>query len=179
MVFGFTEAVRTKPWSQLWGFEKIVLRIQNSRYEGNQSTSKDLKFTSKEPLSILDLATQMKSLSPNSSWLNDWTTDDSDKHSHHLADELVTIFLKFWDTLCLSSKSKTTQYRYSSALHALGGHLVHIAPIQETKVDSTRLFLLENISREGGPLIFYREETWQNELDTVCKKLHKHLKEAS
>ena len=121
----------------------------------------------------------MKLLVPNSTWFSDWTNDESGPLFQDIANGLIEIFTNFWNDLNLSSKSKTTQYRYSSALHALGGYLVHIASHQEAKVDSTRLFLLENISKEGGPLIFYREDTWQNELDTVCKKLYKHLEETS
>lgn len=120
----------------------------------------------------------MKFLAPNSTWFSDWTNDDSGPLIQDIANGFIEIFTNFWNDLNLSSKSKTTQYRYSSALHALGGHLVHIASHQETKVDSTRLFLLENISKEGGPLIIYREDTWQNELDAVCKKLYKYLEKA-
>lgn len=121
----------------------------------------------------------MKSLAPNNTWSSNWTKDELDLQLHNIANGLVEIFSNFWKDIALSSKSKTTQYRYSSALHALGGHLVQIASHQEITVYSIRLFLLENISKEGGPLIFFREETWQNELDAVCKKLYKYLEEAS
>lgn len=119
----------------------------------------------------------MKPIPPNYSWLNDWTNDESGKQAHHLANELVTIFLKFWNTLSLSSKSKTTQYRYSSGLHALGGHLIDIAAHEESTISSTKKFVLDNISKDGGPLIFHDEVVWQNELDVMCKKLFKYLEQ--
>ncbi len=36
----------------------------------------------------------------------------------------------------------------------------------------------EYISEDDGPLIFMDNEAWQNEIDTVCRKLYKFLNNA-
>jgi len=119
----------------------------------------------------------MKPLPPNSSWLNDWTSNVPNNQLYDFANELIEIFQKFWEKLEISAKSKTTQYRYSSGLHALGGHLIDIAAHEESTISTTKKFVLDNISKVGGPLIFHDELVWQNELDVMCKKLFKYLEQ--
>ncbi|HDQ40506.1 MAG TPA: hypothetical protein ENN39_05685 [Desulfonatronum sp.] len=72
--------------------------------------------------------------------------------------------------------AKTTRNRNSGALHALGGYLVEEA-ISEDGLDmTTNELLAEHIDTEGGPIIHLHEQTWQDEIDMVCRKLHKRLK---
>jgi len=60
-------------------------------------------------------------------------------------------------------------------LHTLGGHLI-VEVGEGNKINkSTYKFVQEKIDHEGGPLVHLDNEAWQNELDLVCRKLHKYF----
>jgi hypothetical protein len=92
-----------------------------------------------------------------------------------LSREWVRIFASFWEALELDGKGKTTQRRYSNGLQALGGYLLKNAVSEKGKPKPARRLLLDAIDTDDGPLIFHDEESWQRELDSVCRKLYKHL----
>ena len=44
-------------------------------------------------------------------------------------------------------------------------------------LDNTADDLLSKyIDSDGGPLIYYDNESWQDEVDMVCRKIYKHMK---
>ncbi|MDD5597799.1 MAG: hypothetical protein PHV82_07630 [Victivallaceae bacterium] len=67
-----------------------------------------------------------------------------------------------------------------SGLNVLGGYLIEKAVLSEEdepELSMTAEDLLdEYVDEYEGPLIFMHNETWQNEFDGVCRKLHKFLK---
>ncbi|MDP2856806.1 MAG: hypothetical protein Q8P50_02385 [Bacillota bacterium] len=75
----------------------------------------------------------------------------------------------------MSEKSVTTQRRYSGGLHALGGYLVEKAVSEEDLGLTTEELLREHLGPDEAPLIYQDDETWQGELDTVGRKLHRYL----
>ena len=91
------------------------------------------------------------------------------------AEELIEIFKDFWTWANLEAKSKSTKRRYSSSLHALGGYLVEETAKGYRGLKNIREFLKDYIDAGEGPLIYYDNEAWQDELDTVCRRLNKYL----
>ncbi len=113
---------------------------------------------------------------PNNTWTEDWEIGLKPKKEAKVSRELLDIFTTFWDSADLDSKSKTTQRRYSNGLQALGGYIVEKAVDEfEDKSKSTYQMLIDEIDAGEGPLIFYDNEEWQRELDTVCRKLYKYV----
>jgi len=115
-------------------------------------------------------------MKPNSKWIDDWRIGEEPSRESQIANALLEVFVDFWDSNALGDKSKTTMNRYSVALHALGGYLVEQS-ISEGGLDKTIDELLsEYVGPYDGPLICHDNEVWQEEIDMVCRKLHKHLK---
>ena len=112
---------------------------------------------------------------PNSTWINDWHIGENTKRETAVSAELIAIFTNFWNALRLDTKSKTTRNRYCSSLHAIGGYLVEQAISGEGADMTTQELLSKHIGPDDGPLINYDEEAWQNDVDTVCRKLYKYL----
>ncbi|HCF95034.1 MAG TPA: hypothetical protein DEW46_08230 [Verrucomicrobia bacterium] len=113
-------------------------------------------------------------MNPNESWVDDWKIGLSPAKEDEIGRELLDIFRRFWQWADLDNKSKTTQQRYGSALHALGGWAVENA-IEDDEPINAHLQLLEATAGGEGPLIYQGREEWQRELDTVCRKLHRFL----
>ncbi len=116
-------------------------------------------------------------MTPNSTWIKDWLIGENPKREMAVSTELIAIFAKFWNALGLDTKSKTTRNRYSSSLQTIGRYLVEQAISDEGADVTTRELLSEHIGPDDGPLIHHYEEAWQNEVDTVCRKLYKYLNE--
>ncbi len=112
---------------------------------------------------------------PNNKWIKDWIINENPSKEKKLGEGLIQIFIMFWQHANLSSKSKTTQNRYIGALHCLGGYLIEKG-IYENVDFSLYDLLTEYLNKYDGPLIHYDNEIWQNELDMVCRKLYKYLK---
>ena len=110
-------------------------------------------------------------------WINDWHIGVKPSKETAIAADLLDFFLDFWDKMNIDEKSKTTKNRYSSALHALGGYLVEQAISDDDQDKTAGDLLLEYIGPDDGPLIFHDNESWQNEVDLVCRKICKHMKE--
>lgn len=114
-------------------------------------------------------------MKPSSAWIQDWRIGVEPSRERVISRELVRIFASFWEALELDGKGKSTQGRYSNALHALGGYLLERAVSVNGKPMPARQMLLDAIDSDDGPLIFHDEESWQREIDSVCRKLHRHL----
>lgn len=114
-------------------------------------------------------------MKPDSTWITDWRSAEASSGGREVSRELLRIFIAFWDAEGLSKKAKTTQYRYSAALHSLGGYLVEQATDEDGKHKTAHELLRESVGPDDGPLICHDNETWQRELDMVCRKLHRYL----
>ena len=112
---------------------------------------------------------------PNKKWINDWKCGVDPAREKELGKYFVEVFSSFWEDTSLGCKSKTTINRYSGALFCLGGYLVKEGIDFEVDKSACEL-LMENLDEYEGPLIHLDNETWQKEIDTVCKKLFKYLK---
>ena len=113
-------------------------------------------------------------MKPSNKWIEDWRCGINPERETLLSNEFLKVFIDFWLKSDLENKSKSTKNRYSSALHALGGYLVERGVLEENKMSAHEL-LLDNISQDEGPLIYYSNEAWQNELDMVSRKLYNYL----
>ena len=120
----------------------------------------------------MPLALDMK---PATEWTTDWRYGVEPNQERKTSEELLLIFHEFWGWAGLDKKSKSTKQRYSVALHALGGYLVEEAGNGHRGNKSIQDFLKHYIDSGDGPLIHNDNEAWQNELDTVCRKLYKYL----
>lgn len=114
-------------------------------------------------------------MKPSSVWIHDWRIGVEPSRERMISREWVRIFASFWEALELDGKGKTTQRRYSNALHALGVYLLKGAVSEKGKPMSARQMLLDAIDSDEGPLIYHDDESWQREIDSVCRKLHRHL----
>ena len=115
-------------------------------------------------------------MKPNAKWINDWRIGVKPSIEKEVAEELLNIFADFWDNQKLDEKSKTTRNRYAGSLHALGGYLVEYATCEASVNKSAQDLLFECVGPDEGPLIHFDNESWQQELDTVCRKIYKHMK---
>ena len=114
-------------------------------------------------------------MKPTDAWINDWSCGVDPHIEKSTAEDLLRLFSEFWCWAELSEKSKKTQRRYSSSLHALGGYLVVEAGEGNKGKKSTYEFVQEKVDDEGGPLVYLDNEEWQNELDLVCRKLCRYF----
>ena len=112
---------------------------------------------------------------PNHNWINDWEIGEMGSRESKISNELINIFIKFWNELNLDDKSKSTQNRYSASLHALGGYLVEYSIDEECLNMNTTEILNANVGPDEGPLIHHDDEKWQNEIDMVCRQLFKYI----
>ena len=61
-------------------------------------------------------------------------------------------------------------------MHVLGGYLVEQAISGDDPGKTADDLLSEHIGPDDGPLIFQDNESWQDEVDMVCRKIYKHMK---
>jgi hypothetical protein len=114
-------------------------------------------------------------LKPNKKWIKDWQINENPLRERNLSHDLLRLFTDFWDAQGLDEKSKTTRNRYAGSLHALGGYLVERGISKdEADMNADELFY-EYISPYEGPLIHQDNETWQEEIDMVSRKLYKYM----
>ena len=114
-------------------------------------------------------------MKPTEKWVEDWLYGLGPTLEEKTAKELIKEFQAFWTWANLESKSKTTKQRYSVALHSLGGHLVKETGKKSRSDMGIRKFLKRYVDSGGGPLLHHDHERWQDELDTVCRRLYKYL----
>jgi len=113
-------------------------------------------------------------MKPTESWIKDWGIGISPARETEISRELLKIFQEFWQWAELDQKSRSTQQRYSAALHALGGWAVEEWVESDETIDAHQQ-LLEATAAGDGPLIYQGREEWQRELDMACRKLYKFL----
>lgn len=113
-------------------------------------------------------------MEPNDTWINDWRIGISPAEEGQNSRQLVEIFEEFWTWARLEEKSKSTRQRYSAGLHALGGWAIEKV-VGEDKGAEIEQLLFEATDTGEGPLIYPDRESWQNELDAVCRKFNKFL----
>lgn len=114
-------------------------------------------------------------MKPTNDWITDWRYGVTPSQEEKTSEELLEIFQDFWVWANLETKSKSTKQRYSAALRALGGYLVEETRSGHRDSKTIREFLKGYIDSGDGPLIYHDNEAWQNELDTVCRRLYKYL----
>ncbi len=114
-------------------------------------------------------------MKPANDGIKDWRYGAYPEQEKATSRELLEIFKDFWEWASLETKSKSTRRRYSGALHALGGYLVEEAGKGDRGSKTIHEFMKNYINPEEGPLIYHDNEAWQNELDTVCRRLYKYL----
>jgi len=114
-------------------------------------------------------------MEPNNRWIDDWRYGVKPSLEKQTSEELIKIFQGFWLWANLDEKSKSTKQRYLTALHALGGYLVAETGNEQRENKDIEAFLRCYIDSTGAPLIHHDDERWQDELDTVCRKLNKYL----
>lgn len=120
----------------------------------------------------MTLALDMK---PTKQWIKDWRYGVDTKPEKRVSEGFIKIFTGFWIWANVDTKSKTTQQRYSTALHALGGYLIAQIGNGANVSGTTQEFLAGYLDAGEGPLIHHHNESWQNELGTVCRKLYKYM----
>jgi len=114
-------------------------------------------------------------MKPIQKWIEDWNCGIEPSLEKETAEELIRLFQEFWEWANLESKSKTTKQRYSAALHTLGGYLIEETEKGVRENRGIWDFVKTYVDAQDGPLIYHDNEAWQEELDTVCRKLHKFL----
>ncbi len=114
-------------------------------------------------------------MSPKLDWIENWRVGIDLPVENRISQELLDLFNDFWISSSLEEKSKKTKSRYSSALHALGGYIVKQAVSEEYDGKNGIELLFDSINKYEGPLIYHDEESWQDELDMVCRKLFKYF----
>lgn len=115
-------------------------------------------------------------MKPNPRWLEYWQVGENPAREIQVADDLLRIFNEFWTYKSLDEKSKTTRKIYADALHALGGYLVEKSVFDEDDLLKRAGDLLTAyVGPDGGPLIHFDHEKWQNEYDMVCRKLYRFI----
>lgn len=114
-------------------------------------------------------------MKPTHKWIKDWNFGIEPSLEKETAEELIRLFQEFWEWANLESKSKTTKQRYSAALHTLGGYLIEETEKGVRENRGIWDFVKSYIDSGDGPLIYHGNEAWQEELDTVCRKLYKFL----
>lgn len=113
-------------------------------------------------------------MKPILQWTEDWEIGIDIPKENEISQQVLDLFVEFWSDEKIEEKSKSTLNRYRAALMSLGGYIVEQSIIEDGVIKSAKELLLMSINDEGGPLLFQDEETWQNELDMVCRKLHKY-----
>ena len=114
-------------------------------------------------------------IGPQDSWTVDWKLGVDTRLEQKIGAEIVEVFSAFWRDESVEERSKSTRQRYEGALHALGGHLVEKAAEREESEESGREMLRSAVQYDEGPLIHLENPSWQQELDTVCRKLNAYL----
>jgi len=107
-------------------------------------------------------------------WAEDWEIGIDVPKESKISQHILDIFVEFWDDEGIEKKSKSTLNRYRAALISLGSYVVEKSISEEGVGKTAEELLLLCIDEQGGPLLFQDEETWQNELGMVCRKLHKY-----
>jgi hypothetical protein len=112
---------------------------------------------------------------PQYSWKTEWRLGVDTRFESKIGEEIIEVFSAFWRDEGIGERSKSTRQRYEGALHALGGYLVQKAVEREESQRSGREMVRSAVEADEGPLIHLDNLSWQQELDTVCRRLNKYL----
>jgi len=118
-------------------------------------------------------------LEPRRAWIDDWLMGTDPTREALLARAFVDIFRRFWMAEGLGERSRSTRRRHSGGLHALGGYLVSRGLEPEHTERTAHELLWEAVELDEGPLIFWDNEAWQDELDTTCRRLRRYLEKGN
>jgi hypothetical protein len=132
--------------------------------------------TSENKTTCSPLAVSMNTVHPDRDWKQHWKVGILPPREAELTDAILNIFCDFWKDECIDELSKTSQRRYSGALHALGSYLIEKSVEEDNEDMSLENLLDDAITPDEGPLIYHENESWQKEVDAVSRKLYKHLK---
>ncbi len=113
-------------------------------------------------------------MKPILQWTEDWEIGIDIPRESEISRQVLELFVEFWSDEGIEEKSKSTLNRYRAALISLGSYVVEQSTSEELMGKTAKELLLMSIDDEGGPFLFQDEETWQNEFDMVCRKLHKY-----
>ncbi len=113
-------------------------------------------------------------MKPILQWTEDWEIGIDISKESEISQQVLDLFVEFWNDEGIEAKSKSTLNRYRAALISLGSYIVEQSISEEGMGKTAKELLLMSIGDEGGPFLFQDEETWQNEFDMVCRKLHKY-----
>jgi len=116
---------------------------------------------------------------PGPAWLEDWRCGVDPRREDAIGQRLLEIFGQFWDDSGIDRMSATSRRRHANALHAVGGHLLARALAEDGLGLTAEELLAEHVTADDGPLVTCDDEAWQNEVDSVCRKLHRHLASAT
>ncbi len=114
------------------------------------------------------------SMKPIPEWTEDWEIGVDIPKESEISQQVLELFVEFWGDEGIEQKSKSTLNRYRAALISLGCHVVEQSVSEGGIGKTAKELLLLSIDEQGGPILFLDEETWQNELDMVCRKLYKY-----
>lgn len=115
-------------------------------------------------------------MKPEKSWLDDWQLGVNQKRESAVAKELLNLFVDFWNKQNFDDKSKTTRYRYSNGLYALGNYIVAQSVSDDGLDKSLEDLLIPDVNAYEGPLVFQDNEHAQENFDCVCRKFYYFLK---
>jgi len=111
-------------------------------------------------------------MKPVLQWTEDWGPGLDTPKECEISQQILDLFVEFWDGEEIEKKSKSTLNRYRAGLMSLGAYILELSVSDEGMGKTPNELLLMSINHEGGPLLFQDEENWQNEIDMVCRKLH-------
>ena len=115
-------------------------------------------------------------MKPAIEWAEDWEIGVNQARETEVTLGVLEMFVDFWVEESIGDKSKSTVNRYRAALQSLGSYIVEQSISEEGLDLKIEELILGCIDEEGGPFLFQDEETWQSELDMVCRKLHKYFR---
>jgi len=113
-------------------------------------------------------------MKPILQWTESWQIGVDIPKETEISQQVLDLFVEFWRDEKIEAKSKSTLNRYRAALMSLGSYIVEKSITEDGERKFAKELLLMSIDDKGGPFLFQDEETWQNELDMVCRKLHKY-----
>ncbi len=113
-------------------------------------------------------------------WARDWQVCSEDLW---LSEKIIPVFESYLSGLADSGASKSAFNRHKNACRALGGHIIGEVFGYETDTFSEKQtgieILLHYISESDGPLVYQDNESWQKEIDIMCRKLFKYIQNSA
>lgn len=111
-------------------------------------------------------------MQPNPEWCASWSLGVEPENEQEISEELLRLFLEFWESAGISKMSGKSQNKYAAGLWDLGGYLVGRC-IDEGWSGQLAGELDEVLIGDEGPLIFHDDPQARNEFDSVCKQFSK------